>query len=127
MSLALASSTQATYSSGVKRFLNFCMEHGVQPLPADKLTLVYFAVALSRSLTTPTMKAYLSTVGSLHCHRQGFKDPTQHNSQLKMILRGMQRANLDRTSHPRQHEIHFTNSCIKSDIPTSFISRTNIC
>jgi hypothetical protein len=43
MSLALASSTQATYSSGVKRFFNFCMEHGVQPLPADKLTLVYFA------------------------------------------------------------------------------------
>lgn len=101
MSLALASSTQATYSSGVKRFLNFCMEHGVQPLPADKLTLVYFAVALSRSLTTPTIKVYLSAVGSLH-RRQGFKDPTQHNPQLKMILRGMQRANLDKTSRPRQ-------------------------
>ena len=64
MSLALASSTQATYSSGVKHFLNFCMEHGVQPLPAGKLTLVYFAPALSRSLTTPTIKVYLSAVGS---------------------------------------------------------------
>ena len=101
MSLALASSTQATYSSGVKRFLNFCMEQGVQPLPADKLTLVYFAVALSRNLTTPTIKVYLSAVGSFH-RRQGFKDPTHHNPQLKMVLRGTQRANIDRRSHPRQ-------------------------
>ena len=101
MSLALASSTQATYSSGVKRFLNFCMEQGVQPLPADKLTLVYFAVALSRNLTTPTIKVYLSAVGSFH-RRQGFKDPTHHNPQLKIVLRGTQRANIDRRSHPRQ-------------------------
>ncbi len=101
MSLALASSTQATYSSGEKRFLNFCMEHGVQPLPADKLTLVYFAVALSRSLSTPTIKVYISAVGSLH-RRQGFKDPTHHNPQLKMVLRGTQRANIDRRSHPRR-------------------------
>ena len=56
MSLALASSTQATYSSTVKRFLNFCMEHGVKPLPADKHTSIYFAVALSQSLSTPTIK-----------------------------------------------------------------------
>ena len=75
------------------------MEHGVQALPADKLTLVYFAVALSRSLTTPTIKVYLSAVGSLRRH--GFKDSTQHNSQLKMVLQGT-RANIDRTSHPRQ-------------------------
>ena len=101
MSLALASSTQATYSSGVKRFLNFCMEQGVQSLAADKLTLVYFSVALSRSLTTPTIKVYLSAVGSFHCH-QGFKDPTHHNPQLTMVLRGKQRANIDRRSHPRQ-------------------------
>ena len=101
MSLALASSTQATYSSDVKQFLNLCMEHVVQPLPADKLTLVYFAVALSRSLTTPTVKVYLSAVGSLH-RRQGFKDPTQHNPQLKMVLQGTQQASRDITSHPRQ-------------------------
>ena len=101
MSLAPASSTQATYSSGVKRFLNFCMEHGVQPLPADKRTLVYFAAALSQSLSTPTIKVYLSAVGSFH-RRQGFKDPTHHNPQLKMVLRGTQQANLDRPSHPRQ-------------------------
>ena len=101
MSLALASSTQATYSSAVKRFLNFCIEHGVQPLPADKHTLVYFAVALGQSLSTPTIKVYLSAIGSLH-RRQGFKDPTHHNPQLKMVLRGTQRANLNRTSHPRQ-------------------------
>ena len=100
MSLALASSTQATYSSGVKRFLNFCMEHGVQPLPADKHTLVHFAAALSRSLSTPTIKVYLSAVGSFH-RCQGFKDPTHHNPQLRMVLRGTQQANLDRASHPR--------------------------
>ena len=73
----------------------------MQPLPADKITLVYFAVALSRSLTTPTIRVYLSAVGSLH-RRQGFKDPTHHNPQLKMVLRGTQRANIDRRSHPRR-------------------------
>ena len=88
MSLALASATQTTYSSGVKRFLNFCM-------------LVYFAVTLSRSLTLPTIKVYLLAVGSFHC-RQGFKDPTHHNPQLKMVFCGTQRANIDRRSHPRQ-------------------------
>ena len=101
MSRALVSSTQATYSSGVNRFLNFCMEHGVQPLPADKCTLVYFAAALSRSLSTPTIKVYLSAVGSFH-RRQGFEDLTHHNPQLRMVLRGTQQANLDRASHPRQ-------------------------
>lgn len=93
MSLALATSMQGTYSRGVKRFLNFCMEHGVQPLPADKLTLVYFAVALSRSLIIHTIKVYLSEVGSLH-HRQ---DPMHHNPQLKMVLRG---TDIDRSSQP---------------------------
>ena len=88
MSLALASATQATYSSGVKRFLNFCM-------------LVYFAVALSQSLTLPTIRVYLSAVGSFH-RRQGFKDPIRHNPQLKMVLCVTQRANIDRRSHPRQ-------------------------
>ena len=43
---------------------------------------------------------YLSAVGSLH-RRQGFKDPTHHNPQLKMVLRGIQRANIDGRSHPR--------------------------
>ena len=97
MSLALASSTQATYSSAVNQFLNFCMQNGVQPLPADKHTLVYFAVALSQTLLIPTIKVYLSAVGSLHRH-QGFKDPSHHNPQLKMVLQGTQQANLDKTS-----------------------------
>ena len=37
----------------------------------------------------------------IHRH-QGFKDPTHHNPQLKMVLWGTRQANLDRTSHPRQ-------------------------
>ena len=98
MSLALASSTQSTYSSAVKQFLNFCMEHGVQPLPVDRRKLVYFAVALRQSLSTSTIKVYLSAVGSL----QRFKDLTHHNPQLKMVLWGTRQTNLNRTSHPRQ-------------------------
>ena len=98
MSLALASSTQSTYSSAVKQFLNFCMEHGVKPLPVDRRKLVYFAVALRQSLSTSTIKVYLSAVGSL----QRFKDLTHHNPQLKMVLWGTRQTNLDRTSHPRQ-------------------------
>ena len=44
---------------------------------------------------------YLSAVGSLH-RCQGFRDPTHHNPQLKMVLRGTRQAHLDRTSHTRQ-------------------------
>ena len=59
----------------------------MQPLPADKRTLVYFAAALSRSLSTPTIKVYLSAVGSFH-RRQGFKDPTHPQSPTEDGLAG---------------------------------------
>ena len=73
--------------------------------PADVTRLspppVFEERAWGRGYSTPTIKVHLSAVGSHH-HRQGFKDPTHHNLQLKMVLRGTQQANLDRTSHPRQ-------------------------
>ena len=50
INLSISSSTQATYGAGERKFYQFCQGHGVQPLPADKQTVVMFAVALSRSM-----------------------------------------------------------------------------
>ena len=128
LSLALASSTQATYSSAVKQFLNFCMEHGVQPLPADKCTLVYFVVALSLSLSTPTIKVNLSAVGSFTAIR-GLRIQliTIPNSRWSFGAHDKLTSTEPHTQGSRLLELYFTDSWTKSDIFTSFISMTNIC
>ena len=85
----------------MRRFLQFCHHHGVQPLPASAQTATYFATELSRSLAPSTIAVYLSAVASLH-RRNGFRDPTHHNHILQLVLRGAKRAYSLRTTNPRK-------------------------
>lgn len=91
--LASASLTTATYSTGIRKFREFCHKFNEQALiPATKQTVVYLiAVAMSRSLAPSTTKAYLSAVASWH-RQNNMEDPTRHNHLLKLALRGAQRA-----------------------------------
>jgi len=100
LKLATASSTQSTYSTGVEKFLKFCRQHGVQPLSADKETIVFFAVALSRSLALSSIQVYLAAVNNLH-RQLGFKPPTCNNPRVHMVLQGVKRAQA-RTMHCQQ-------------------------
>ena len=87
MRLAFAPSTRATYKAGITKFRQFCLHHKMPALPADKETVVYFAVAMSRSLSPATIKVYLSTISTRH-QQNGYKSPTSHNPILRWILKG---------------------------------------
>lgn len=85
--LAFAPSTRETYKAGISRFKQFCDHHQRPALPADKDTIVYFAVALSRSLSPATIKVYLSSVSAWH-QLHGYKSPTRHSPILRLIMKG---------------------------------------
>lgn len=81
---SFARSTMAVYHTGVKRFVSFCDKHHIQPLPASKQTLVYFAVSLAPS----TIGVYINAVGAIH-RKHGLADPTDRNKQLNLVIRGI--------------------------------------
>ena len=98
---SLASSTRGTYTIGFRRFTRFCTHYNVNPLPASKLTVTYFAVSLSRSLSPSTIRVYISAVRAAH-QQNGLPDPTHQNHQLTLVLRGIRRRHLPNTSRRRE-------------------------
>ena len=98
---ASAGSTRATYSSGARRFIQFCHKHSVPQLPASKLTVAYFAADLSRSLAPSSIAVYVAAVASLHCSA-GLRDPTRHNPLLQLAKRGTRRVRGPPASPPRR-------------------------
>ena len=99
---SLAKSTRTTYDTGTHRFLHFCKHHHVQPLPASKATIAYFAAELSNTLTPATVNVYVAAVGSLH-RQAGLPNPTSHNPTLNMVKKGLRRAHTaPPSSTPRQ-------------------------
>ena len=98
---SLATSTRATYTVGFRRFKAFCTKHNVPPLPASKLTVTYFAVSLSRSLSPSTIRVYISATRAAH-REIGLPDPTHHNHQLTLVLRGIRRQHNPNTSRRRE-------------------------
>lgn len=73
----------------------------MQPLPAEKETLVFFAVALSRSLAPSSIQVYVAAVGSLH-RKLGYRVPTHNNPRLQLVLRGAKRAHVRATRSTRE-------------------------
>ena len=63
----LADSTQKTYGSGQKKFLEFCKAGGLQAMAASELVLCGFVShATEAGLGHRTIKVYLSSVCFLH-------------------------------------------------------------
>ena len=87
MRLAFAPSTRATYKAGISRFKQFCLSNKRPALPADKQTVIYFTVTMSRSLSPATIKVYLSAISTWH-QQNGYKSPTSHNPMLSFIMKG---------------------------------------
>ena len=73
MGLAFAPSTREMYKAGISKFKQFCDHHQRPALPADKETIVYFALALSRLLSLATVKVYLSSVRAWHQLQEPYK------------------------------------------------------
>ena len=62
----LASSTQRTYSSAQKRYLEFCNNHSLPPLPVHEHQLCQFVSFLGdQGLAYSSLKGYLSAIRNL--------------------------------------------------------------
>ena len=89
----LAPSTQESYASGQRKFIEFCRQAGKlhpngSPCPADEWTLCLFVSFLADSIQHSSIKVYLSAVRSLHIE-EGFPDPLLNCLQLQQVLRGV--------------------------------------
>ena len=92
---SLSWNTNRTYTSGEKRFIQFCLMNRLTTptgdiLPASEGTLVYFASFLARTVRQSTIKIYLAAVRNLHIV-SGYEDPLQGRLLLRKILRGILR------------------------------------
>ena len=63
---AWSKSTLACRNSQWSRFIKFCHQHGLQPLPASANTVARFLVWQSRSSKFSTCNNYLSAINTLH-------------------------------------------------------------
>ena len=100
LELAFAPSTRETYKAGISKFNQFCDHYQRLALPADKETILYFAAALSRSLSPATVKVYLSSISAWH-QLHGYKSPTKHSPILRLIMKGTKKR-YAHVSHRRQ-------------------------
>ena len=81
LSQAFAGATQSTYTAGVRRYLRFCEQYHLRPVPAHSHTVAFFAAALSRSLAPATVRVYLAAVANMH-RALGVPSPTRRNQVL---------------------------------------------
>ena len=75
--------------SGLNAYFSFCSRFNITPTPASSLTLQYFCVDKSQSVSYKTIKVYLAAIHLLHIET-GFPDPTTDES-LHLVCRGIRR------------------------------------
>ena len=97
LSKSLADSTQKTYCSAQKCFVEFCIQFSLfnrngSVLPAFELTILRFIGVLSERRQPSTIRTYLSAVRSLHIIH-GFSDPLIGSCRIPMALKGAKRVN----------------------------------
>ena len=88
----LAASTQRSYDSGKRRFLEFCIKVSAKPLPVSEELLCRFVAQLAdEGLAPTTIKPYLSAVRHLQVS-MSFPDPKIGGmARLEQVLKGAKR------------------------------------
>ena len=87
---AYALSTQKTYRSQLRRYLQFCLDFDCSPMPASQQTLVSYTAYLARSLSASSIPNYLNVVRILHLE-SGLCNPLEGNFELNMLKQGIKR------------------------------------
>ena len=93
LAAGLADSTAKAYAVGQRRYLQFCQQVALSPLPASEHQLMLFASFLAvQGLRWQTIKSYLAAVRNLHL-TTGSPFPGQDESlpRLQLLLRGIRR------------------------------------
>ena len=94
LSLSVAASTKQTYSSGERRFPEFCTFHSPHKsthLPTDEETLIQYAAYLAKTIKHSSIKGYLGAVRHLHIHL-GYQLDLKKFLRLQLICRGIKRS-----------------------------------
>ena len=103
----LATSSQKSYRSAQSRYLSFCAQFQLQPLPLSEPVLCSFVSLLaSQSLRFQTIKCYLSGLRHMQIS-SGYSDPFAGNLLVRLdyVLKGIKRCQASgmtsSSSHPR--------------------------
>ena len=95
LSLSVAASTRKTYSSGERRFLDFCTLHSPhKPIPTDEETLIQYVAYLAKTIKHSSIKGYLAAVRHLHIC-SGYDLNLKKFIRLQLVCRGMKRSQGD--------------------------------
>lgn len=85
-----AESTQKTYSSYLKSYLQFCCQYDIVPVPVEPINIARYIAFLSFRLSASSISKYLTVIRLLHIE-SGFANPLENNWLIKSVIRGMQR------------------------------------
>ena len=90
VSHSVAESTRRSYSSAQRRYLQFCRDQNLSPVPTSEGQLCQFVSYLAlANLSHNTMKCYLSAIRHLHI-AEGAGDPQiSKMPRLEQVLRGI--------------------------------------
>lgn len=78
----------ATRSSQWKRFLTFCINHGLTPLPASPRTIARFLSDMALTCKYTTIVNYLSSITTMHKF-YGFEPEFRNSYYLSMAVKGI--------------------------------------
>ena len=116
--MALSTSSRKTYSTGQLRFSNFCKQLHVPPYPLQETTLRLFASFLARTLSFQTTQTHLAAI-RFHHIELGFPCNFPNMQLLRLLLRGIKRANGERATLPRQPITVIVLKCLKTQLGNS--------
>lgn len=88
--MSYASATQKTYRSQLRRYIQFCNDYHLNPVPATQETLSSYMAFLARSLSPNSIPGYMNIIRLLHLDA-GFDNPLLNNWDLKLIYKGISR------------------------------------
>ena len=88
--LALSSSTHKTYKAAGTKYLGFCNNFSISPLPTSENVLCYFSACMAQEgLAQSTIRTYLSGVRQIQIAR-GLPDPhIDQMPRLRQVLKGI--------------------------------------
>ena len=102
----LAGSTQRVYTSGKKKYLEFCCRFGVSPVPVTEQSLIGFVASMvEQGLKHSTIKSYLSAVRHLQISVGGGDPRVGSMPQLELIVRGTKK---EQAGHPKRTRLPIT-------------------
>ena len=90
MRQGVAPSTQKTYNSAERLFVDFCQRSDRTPLPASESTLILFVAELAQTRAHSTIRVYLAGVRHLHI-LNGWANPLENTPRLSLVVKGVRR------------------------------------